>query len=241
VDVDRSFEGRVVLVAGGTGALGAVIAREFAGAGARVAVTHRHPEELAALLASAGANAGAIEGHAVDAADEPAVKSMVEAILARHGRVDALVNAIGGYAGGMPLWRNTPDVLARMIARNVTPGATLARAVVPAMLAARRGAIVNVAARAGVAPEAGAAEYAASKAAAIAMMAALAADLAGSGVRVNSILPSIIDTPANRRAMPQAGPARWPRPEAIARVVLFLASDDADLVHGASIPVYGHG
>jgi NAD(P)-dependent dehydrogenase (short-subunit alcohol dehydrogenase family) len=120
-------------------------------------------------------------------------------------------------------------------------GYTLARAVVPAMLAARRGAIVNVAARAGVAPEAGAAEYAASKAAAIAMMAALAADLAGSGVRVNSILPSIIDTPANRRAMPGADASRWPAPEAIARVVLFLASDDADLVHGASIPVYGHG
>jgi NAD(P)-dependent dehydrogenase (short-subunit alcohol dehydrogenase family) len=239
--VDRSFAGQVVLVAGGTGALGAAIARAFAAAGARVVVTYRQADELAALRASAGGDAASIDGHPLDAGDEPAVKAMVEAILARHGRIDAMVNAIGGYAGGTPLWRNPPDVLARMLAQNLAPGHALARAVVPPMLAARRGAIVNVAARAGIAPEAGAGEYAASKAAAIALMASLAADLAGSGVRVNSILPSIIDTPANRRAMPQADATRWPKPEAIARVALFLASDDADLVHGAAIPVYGHG
>jgi NAD(P)-dependent dehydrogenase (short-subunit alcohol dehydrogenase family) len=239
--VDRSFRGRVALVAGGTGALGAAIARAFAAAGAHVVVTYRRADELEALVASAGADAPAIEGHAVDAGDEAAVKAMADAIVARHRRLDVMVNAIGGYAGGTPLWKNAPDVLARMLAQNAASGYTLARAVVPAMLAARRGAIVNVAARAGVAPEAGAAEYAASKAAAIAMMAALAADLMGTGVRVNSVLPSIIDTPANRRAMPNADASRWPTPEAIARVVLFLASDDADLVHGASIPVYGHG
>lgn len=239
--MDRSFAGRVALVAGGTGALGAAIARAFAGAGARVVVTFRRADGLDALLASAGSHAESIEGHAVDAGDELAVKAMADAIVARHRRLDVMVNAIGGYAGGTPLWRNAPDVLARMLALNAVAGYNLARAVVPAMLAARHGAIVNVAARAGVAPEAGAAEYAASKAAAIAMIAALAADLAGSGVRVNSILPSIIDTPANRRAMPGADAASWPKPEAIARVVLFLASDDADLVHGASIPVYGHG
>ncbi|HXF14662.1 MAG TPA: SDR family oxidoreductase, partial [Terriglobales bacterium] len=85
-----------------------------------------------------------------------------------------------------------------------------------------------------------AAAYAASKAAAVAMMDSLAADLKGSGVRVNSILPSIIDTTANRRAMPGADFAKWPKPEDIAKVIVFLCSDDATVIHGATIPVYGH-
>src|SRR6185437_14875885 len=105
-----------------------------------------------------------------------------------------------------------------------------ARATVPAMLRAGHGSIVNVAAKAGIDPPAGAAPYAASKAAALALMDSLAAELAGSGVRVNSVLPSIIDTMANRKAMPGADYARWPKPEEIARVILFLCSDDAAVI-----------
>ena len=107
------------------------------------------------------------------------------------------------------------------------------------MLKQKHGAIVNVAAKAAVDHGGGAAAYAASKAAAVAMMDSLAEDLRGTGVRVNSILPSIIDTEANRRAMPEADFAKWPKPEDLARVVLFLASDEARAVHGASVPVYG--
>jgi NAD(P)-dependent dehydrogenase (short-subunit alcohol dehydrogenase family) len=98
---------------------------------------------------------------------------------------------------------------------------------------------VDIAARAGVEPPSGGSAYAASKAAAIAMLDSLAADLKGTGVRANTILPSIIDTEANRRSMPGADYSKWPRPGEIARVVLFLCSDDAQVVHGASIPVYG--
>jgi NAD(P)-dependent dehydrogenase (short-subunit alcohol dehydrogenase family) len=99
---------------------------------------------------------------------------------------------------------------------------------------------VNVASRAAVDHEAGAAAYAASKAAAVAMIDSLAADLRGRGVRVNSILPSIIDTEINRKAMPGADFAKWPKPEDIAKVILFLCSDDAKVIHGAAIPVYGN-
>jgi NAD(P)-dependent dehydrogenase (short-subunit alcohol dehydrogenase family) len=104
----------------------------------------------------------------------------------------------------------------------------------------KHGAIVNVAAKAAFDHGAGAAAYAASKAAAVAMMDSLAADVKGTGVRVNSILPSIIDTAVNRQAMPNADFAVWPKPEEIAKVILFLCSDDAAVVHGAAVPVYGY-
>jgi NAD(P)-dependent dehydrogenase (short-subunit alcohol dehydrogenase family) len=99
---------------------------------------------------------------------------------------------------------------------------------------------VNVASQAAVQHNAGAAAYAASKAAALALMDSLAEDLRGTGTRVNSVLPSIIDTEANRTAMPAANFLKWPKPEEIARVILFLASDDAKVIHGAAIPVYGN-
>jgi len=107
------------------------------------------------------------------------------------------------------------------------------------MLNQKRGAIVNVAAKAAFDHAAGAAAYAASKAAALAMIDSLAADLKGSGVRANSILPSIIDTAANRKAMPKADFAKWPKPEDIARVILFLCSEEAKVIQGAAVPVYG--
>ena len=127
-----------------------------------------------------------------------------------------------------------------MLAMNLRSGYALSRAIVPVMLKQAGGSIVNIAAKAGVDHPAGAAAYAASKAAALAMMDSLASDLTGTCVRVNSVLPSIIDTSANRKAMPKAEFAKWPKPEDIARVILFLCSADAKVIHGASIPVYGN-
>jgi NAD(P)-dependent dehydrogenase (short-subunit alcohol dehydrogenase family) len=123
---------------------------------------------------------------------------------------------------------------------NLRSGYALARAVLPAMLRQKGGSIVNVAAKAAFDHGAGASAYAASKAAAVAMMDSLAADVKGTGVRVNSILPSIIDTVANRQAMPDSDFAVWPKPEEIAQVILFLCSDKAAVVHGAAVPVYGN-
>jgi len=152
-----------------------------------------------------------------------------------------VINAVGGYAGGPPLWETDTAVLDRMLAVNLRTGYTLLRAAIPALLKQGRGALVNVAAKAGLDHPAGAAAYAASKAGAIAMTDSLAADLLGTGVRINSILPSIIDTAANRAAMPKADHAKWPKPQDIARVILFLCSNDAAVIHGAAIPVYGNG
>jgi NAD(P)-dependent dehydrogenase (short-subunit alcohol dehydrogenase family) len=237
--MSAKFDGKVALVAGGTGGLGRAVSLAFLEEGATVAVTFRQRQELDALKKQAGANAGRLEAFAVDVTDEAAVRQLVEKILAKHGRLDALVNTVGAYAGGVKLWELETKVFEQMLALNVRSGYALSRAAVRAMLKQGRGAIVNVASKAAFDHEAGAAAYAASKAAAVAMLDCLAADVKGSGVRVNSVLPSIIDTEANRKAMSKADFAKWPKPEDIARVILFLCSEEAKVIHGAAIPVYG--
>ena len=233
------FEGRVVLVAGGTGGLGRAVSSAFLDEGAAVAVTYRNQPDWETFKNSVSANAVRLQGYEVDVTDEAAVNQLLEKIIPKHGRLDALVNAVGGYAGGLKLWEMETKVFEQMLDLNLRSGYALSRAAVRAMLKQGRGAIVNVAAKAAFDHAAGASAYAASKAAAVAMLDSLAADLKGTGVRVNTILPSIIDTEANRRAMPKADFSKWPKPQDIARVVLFLCSDDAKVIHGAAIPVYG--
>jgi NAD(P)-dependent dehydrogenase (short-subunit alcohol dehydrogenase family) len=234
------FTGKVAVVAGGTGGLGRAVSLAFLNESAKVIVTYVAAEEFADLKTIAGANSFRLTGRKVDVTDEGAVQQLIDGILADHGRLDVLVNTVGGYVGGMKLWETETGALDRMLALNLRAGFVLSRAAAKAMLPAGKGAIVNVAAKAAFDHEAGLAAYAASKAAAVALMDSLAADLKGTGVRANSILPSIIDTPANRKAIPDADFSRWPKPEDIARVILFLASDDAVVIHGAAIPVYGN-
>jgi NAD(P)-dependent dehydrogenase (short-subunit alcohol dehydrogenase family) len=237
--MSAKFDGKVVLVAGGTGGLGRAVTLAFLKENAAVAATYRKQEELDALRIAAGQNGSRLEGHAVDVTGEAAVRQLVEKIVAKYRRLDAMVNTVGGYAGDTKLWELDTRVFDQMLALNLRAGYALARAAVRVMLKEGHGAIVNVAAKAAVDHAAGAAAYAASKAAAVAMLDSLAAETKGSGVRVNTILPSIIDTEANRKAMPKADFAKWPKPEDIARVILFLCSDDARVIHGAAIPLYG--
>lgn len=234
------FRGRVALVAGGTGGLGRAVSLALLDEGADVVVTYRVDEELERLRKDSGENGSRLHAERTDVTDEAATRALVGGVVARLGRLDFLVNAVGGFAGGSKLWESDEKVLDRMLDLNLRSGHALSRAAAPAMLRQGHGSIVNVASRAALDPAAGQAAYAASKAAAVAMMSSLAADLAGTAVRVNSVLPSIIDTEANRKAMPKADFARWPKPEDIARVILFLCSDEARVVHGAAIPVYGH-
>jgi len=235
------FAGQVVLVAGGTGGLGRAVSLAFLTEGAQVVVTYRKQQDLDELRKAAQTGGSRLEGHIADVTDEAAVKQLIDGVLAQHGRLDALVNTVGGYAGGVKLWELETNVLDRMLALNLRSGYALARAAVRVMLRQGHGAIVNVAAKAAFDHPGGAAAYAASKAAAVALLDSLAAELKGTGVRVNSILPSIIDTEPNRQAMPDADFSKWPKPEEIARVILFLCSDDAKVVHGAALPVYGNG
>jgi NAD(P)-dependent dehydrogenase (short-subunit alcohol dehydrogenase family) len=233
------FTDKVILVAGGTGGLGRAVSLAFLQEGAKVAVTYVKPEEFGALMQAAGKAGANVTGHDLNVTDEAAASALVGKLIGHHGRIDALVNAVGGYAGGTPLWEADARSLDQMLMLNLRSGYALVRAVVPAMRKQAQGAIVNVVAKAALDPPPGAAAYAASKAAALAMLESLAADLKGSGVRANAVLPSIIDTEANRKSMPGANFSMWPKPQDIARVILFLCSDDARVIRGAAIPVYG--
>ena len=237
--MNQRFTGKVALVTGGTGGLGRAVSAAFLQEGARLVVTYREQRELDDMKRIVGANISSLAGFPVDVTDSAAVGQFVKTVVEQHGPVEILVNTVGAYAGGTKLWETDPREFEQMVTLNLRAGYNVLRAVVPTMLKQGRGAIVNIASKAAFDHAGGAAGYAASKSAAVAMLDSLAADLKGTGVRANSILPSIIDTAANRKAMPNADFAQWPKPEDIARVILFLCSDDARLIHGAAVPVYG--
>jgi NAD(P)-dependent dehydrogenase (short-subunit alcohol dehydrogenase family) len=237
--VKIELSGQIAVVAGGTGGLGKAVSLAFLNEGATTVVTYRKEEEFLSLKDAAGSSKTLLDGYPVDVTDESSITEFIKGVVAKHGKIDALVNTVGGYAGGIKVWDTDSTVLDHILALNLRSGFMLSRATVPAMLRAGHGSIVNVAAKAALDHGAGAGAYAASKAAAVALMDCMAADCKGTGVRVNSILPSIIDTAANRKAMPDSDFATWPKPEDIAKVILFLCSDSARTIHGAAIPVYG--
>lgn len=236
--MESKFAGKVAIVAGGTGGLGRAVSAVLVEAGAAVTVTYRRQEEYDELRRAAGVGV-TLDGFSVDVTDAAQVATFVSECNSRHGHIDILINTVGGYKGGATLWETDPSVLEQMIALNLRSGFVLSRAVVPIMLTQGSGSIVNIAAKAALHPAAKGAAYAASKAAAVAMMDSLAQELKETGVRVNTVLPSIIDTEANRKSMPSADFSTWPKPEEIALVITHLCSDEAKLIHGAAIPVYG--
>jgi len=235
-----SSEGKIVLVAGGTGGLGQAVSKVFLNDGADLIVTFRSEQEFVDLKRAVGERSCRLIGRKIDVTDEAAVQGFMDQIASERGRLDVLVNTVGGYVGGIKLWDLDTRLFDQMLNLNLRSGYVLARAAVKLMLKVGSGAIVNIASKAAVDHAAEAGAYAASKAAAVALMDSLAAELKGSGVRVNSILPNIIDTPVNRNMMPQADYSKWPKPEEIARVILFLCGDDSKVIHGAAIPVYGN-
>ena len=235
-----NFNDKVVLVTGGTGGLGREVTIAFLEAGARVVVTYVNAEEYSAVV-SAAKKIGAEppDGADVDVTDEQAVEPFIAEIMARHGRLDILVNTVGGYAGGTNVWESDLRTYDKMMNLNLKAGFVLAHTIVPQMMKQNRGWIVNIASKAAFDHAAGGSLYAASKAGALALMDSLAAEVKPYNINVNSVLPSIIDTAANRKAMPGADFSKWPKPQEIAQVILFLCSEEARVIHGAAIPVYG--
>ena len=223
-----------VLVAGGTGALGAAMLREFLDGGHRVTATWLVEEERERAEAEFGGH----EAFTLVQADLMELEG-AEAAVEATPDIGAVVNLVGGFAAGSLVHETHPDEFDRMLRLNLRPGCCLACAAIPRMLEAGGGAYVGVSARPAVRPFAGAAAYVTAKAAVLAFVQALDADYAKQGIRANAILPSVIDTPANREAEPDADHSRWVRPADIARVIRFLVSDEASVTSGAAIPVYG--
>jgi NAD(P)-dependent dehydrogenase (short-subunit alcohol dehydrogenase family) len=218
-----------VLVAGGTGHLGIAVVRELLASGYDVTATWIVAGERERLE---GEDVALVECDLLDpAATDDAVASVAE--------LEGVVNLVGGYAEGPRVHETDPDEFDWMMRLNVKPGYLLARAAMPHLVRRGGGAFVGVSARAALRPFPGAAGYIASKAAVLALIQALDAEYKRDGIRCNAILPSVIDTPANRAAQPDADYSKWVQPEEIAKVVRFLVSDESTPISGAAVPVYG--
>jgi len=230
---------KVILVAGATGALGSAVAREFARTEARLALMGRSEQKLERLGAELGLPAERAFGVVADVTQADGAESLVATVVARLGRVDALLNTVGGWGGGKPVGETPVEQWDRMLTLNLRSAFLLSRAVLPGMLESGWGRIVHVSSKTAVAPRAKQAGYAVAKMGVITLTEVIAAEVKGSGVTANVILPSIIDTPANRRAMPQANPGKWVEPARIAATMRFLCSDAAAAINGARVPIYG--
>ena len=226
------FSGKTCLITGAAGNLGRAVAGAFAAEGASLILMDHAEEHLRS------AYGGEAQGRRFAIADLRDAQSVARVIPAGT-RIDILCNIAGGFRMGQPVHETSDDTWDLMLGLNAKSVINCARAVVPGMLAAGGGKIVNVGAVAGLSGKANMGAYIASKAAVIRLTESMAAELRDKGINVNCVLPSTIDTPQNRKDMPKADPKRWVAPEALADVVLFLASDAARAIHGASIPVAG--
>jgi NAD(P)-dependent dehydrogenase (short-subunit alcohol dehydrogenase family) len=226
---------RTVLVTGGTGALGGAVVHAFLEGGWRVVSTWVVPAERERIEERPG-----LELVQADLFDEEAVGSAVRHAAAADGApLRAAVNLVGGYFAGPLVQDMALEDFERMLSLNLRPTFLVTRAALPALVEAGGGGIVCVSARAAERPFAGASAYATAKAAVTAFARAVAVEYRDAGVRCNTIVPSVIDTPANRAAEPDADFTRWVQPAEIAQVVRFLCSDESAPVSGATVPVYG--
>jgi NAD(P)-dependent dehydrogenase (short-subunit alcohol dehydrogenase family) len=221
---------KVVVITGGSGALGQTVAPAGVNARARVITVDRTvPPNLVGWM-----------GLQADVTDEADVQRVLREVIQKHGRLDVLINLVGGFALGR-LVETDVTLWQRMLAMNVTPAFLLSKAVIPRMTKQGAGRILHVAAWAAVEPFPGAAAYIVAKSSLLALITVLALELKGSGVTVNGVLPTTIDTAANRASMPEVDPSTWAKPESIAEALLFLASEEAGQVSGAAIPVGTNG
>jgi NAD(P)-dependent dehydrogenase (short-subunit alcohol dehydrogenase family) len=225
---------RTILITGGTGALGSAVVSALLDAGWRAAVTWVDPKELERVTEREGL--ALIEA---DLFDEQAVEHAVaEAAGEQSAPLRAVANLVGGYAGGSRIHETPLDDFERQFTVNLRPTYLVTKAALPRLIEAG-GGIVCVSTRAALQPFAGAAGYIASKAAVLAFARTVAAEYRDDGIRCNAILPSVIDTPANRASQPDADHSRWVAPAEIAQVVRFLCSEESAPVSGAELPVYG--
>jgi NAD(P)-dependent dehydrogenase (short-subunit alcohol dehydrogenase family) len=225
---------RHVLVAGGTGALGHGVLTELLDAGHPVTATWVVERERERAEDDLGGRDGLSLVQA-DLMDPDAVAAAVDSV----PDLGAVVNLVGGFADGQLVHECDPEDWERLLRLNLRPGFLLARAAMPRLLDAGGGAYVGVSARPALKPYPGAAAYSTAKAAVLAFVRALDVEYAQQGIRANAILPSVIDTPANREAQPDADFSKWVTPAEIAKVIRFLVSDDSAVTSGAAIPVYG--
>lgn len=230
------FSGQTVIVTGAAGNLGRAVVDAFAAAGANLVLAGLRPNALAGQF---GRETDRQRFVTADLGDSRQALAVAQSALEAYGGIDVLCNLAGGFRMGTPVHETSDDTWRFLFTLNAESVLHMARAVVPHMLSSGGGRIVNVAAAAALRGTANMGAYSASKAVVIRLTEAMAAELREHHINVNCVLPTIIDTPENRRSMPAADPSRWVAPEDLARIIVFLASPGARAIHGASIPVAG--
>ena len=233
------LDNRVVLIAGAAGALGSAIVREFAQTQAQLVLTSRSMDKLHRLVVETNLPEERGFTLVADVTKADRVDALMQHADTHFGWVEVLLNIVGGWSGGATVAETPVGAWDRALALNLRSAFLLSRAVVPHMLEAGWGRIVHVSSKTAIEPYARQAAYAVSKMGLITLTEVIAAEVRGTGITANVILPSIIDTPANRAMMPKADPSKWVLPEHIAVTMRFLCSDAASSINGARIPVYG--
>ncbi len=233
------FTGKVVVITGATGALGRVVAQQFYEAGATLALSAPNATHLDQLFATLALDPQHLLVGGIDLSQPSDAERLALAVGEKFGRVDALVNTVGGFKAGTPVHETPVEEWEYMLTLNLRSAFLVSRAIVPLLLRSGGGAIVHVSGHAGLAGFAGASGYCSAKAGLIRLVEVLSAELKTQGINVNCVLPGTIDTPANRSARPDADFSQWVAPEAIGEVIMFLCSPSACAIHGAAIPVYG--
>jgi NAD(P)-dependent dehydrogenase (short-subunit alcohol dehydrogenase family) len=228
------MQDRVVVITGGQGNLGRAVAHAFTVAGYRLAVIDH------GAVPQTGQNERHFSVGEIDLTQWAHAERAMQAIVARYGRIDVLVNIAGGFRwqtladGDLSGWDQMYDI-------NLKTAVAASKAALPSILKSDAGRIINIGAGAAAKAAAGMGAYAASKSGVLRLTESLSEEVKDRGVTVNAILPGTIDTPQNRKAMPKADTSKWVAPEAIAHVVVFLASEDARAITGAAVPVFGRG
>jgi len=231
-----SFTGKNVVITGAAGSLGKAVAVAFAAAGANLSLWDIEEERLHAVYAQPSP---AWLFSAVNLLDPNSVSTAADASIAKFGRIDILCNIAGGFQMGAPVHELLDETWRTMMDLNAGSVINTARAVVPKMIAAGSGKIINIGANSALTGKGGMSAYCASKSAVARLTESMGSELREHGINVNCVMPSILDTPPNRSAMPNANFDHWVTPEALAEVILFLASNAARSIHGACIPVVG--
>jgi NAD(P)-dependent dehydrogenase (short-subunit alcohol dehydrogenase family) len=235
------MKNKVAIITGAVGNLGMATARAFQTAGAKTVLVDRSPDRAREAFPEIANSKDHLLAGGIDLANAESLAGLVEQTLARFGRIDVLVNTVGGWRGGKPVHETDLADWDFLFGINLRTTLLCCRAVIPQMLKQGSGRIINVASRDALKGSAGYAAYSASKSAVLRLTESLADELKASNINVNCIMPGTIDTPQNRAAMPRADHNTWVEPAALADVILFLAGDAARAVTGAAIPVYGKG
>lgn len=230
---------RNILITGGTGILGSAVTKAYIAQGDNVAVTYLFENEVERFKQFNPDISDKVPFLFANVTEESEVQKCIEAFHASVGQLDILVNIVGGFVGGIPATELEEEKWDFMMNLNLKSVFLCCKAALPEMTARGSGKIVNVSARAGLKGEAGMSAYCVSKGGVRTLTESLAAEVMDAGVNVNAIMPSVLDTPANRESMPDEDYERWVSPADIAKVICFLTSDDAAVINGAAIPVYG--